>query len=681
ASLGAAPVVPQDVSSDFTSAVDLWSQGRKQESLDAMRRLLASDPSAEDVYEVYLATDADVLTSFMAEGEEFTKVARRFLERASLGRKSIENDEDRIQGLVSTFMNSDDATEQMRTAASIRSAHGEYAAPRFINFLGDSTDPDRVSKAIRGLIGIGPRSVMPLLAALESDNATMRQNAALALGTIGDPRAGATLLAVAQADDVDIVRTAAAGAAERCGASGDAVALLIQQGDDYHHRRANVLRDYDYSDVVWAMGDEGLMSMPVPRSIYNNEVAKNAYYTALRLDAGSMDAQAGIARESVDIQAKLAALESAGQDVADLQEKAQAGMLAVLSAGPAALDRALSWSVAAGDSATGSRIAQQLGDLASEPMASLNAALVGGGASMAGEAAVALAHIAVRTQTAASGDIVGALGTAAGRRVVKVAVVIDGDAQRADALISALDGQDVLGQHAGSGIQGLVMLGQLAGVDAILVGDDLADLTTDAVISQIRQNPAFENTPTFLLTANEDLAEAYGDRIQGAFAGADGIDALSGVFEAKLDDSRARADALAGRAAGALAALASSGRTDVSSAMSGLMQAIDGRSEAVAVPALNALSSIGGASAVEGILGVLSGGDSDAVRVAAADALGAIGSRVSLGDGARSAISELLGSDAGLDVRSAAARALGRMKLDAGARAGVLNAVRVRVGQ
>ncbi|MFT5735297.1 MAG: hypothetical protein ACI8WY_003984, partial [Planctomycetota bacterium] len=134
-SFGAASfaALPQDAAGDYSSAIEMWSQGRKQESLDAMRRLLASDPSPEDVYQVYLSADVDVLTLFMAEGDEYTQVARRLLERASLGRKAIENDEDRIKEMVADYLGSDDATDRMRKMAELRSAHGEYAAPRFIN--------------------------------------------------------------------------------------------------------------------------------------------------------------------------------------------------------------------------------------------------------------------------------------------------------------------------------------------------------------------------------------------------------------------------------------------------------------------------------------------------------------------------------------------------------------------
>ena len=123
-------------------------------------------------------------------------------------------------------------------------------------------------------------------------------------------------------------------------------------------------------------------------------------------------------------------------------------MLAVESAGLGVWDRALQMSVASGDAATGARLAAVIGAIAGQPTAGLNAAMSGGGLSMQGEAAVALAHIAVRSQTSAGGNVV-EFGRAAGRRVVKVAVIIDGDAQRAAGLTEALAAQNVLGQHAG----------------------------------------------------------------------------------------------------------------------------------------------------------------------------------------------------------------------------------------
>ena len=676
-----ATAFPLDVSSDFDAAIDLWSRGRKQDALDAMRQMLASDPDPAEVYQVYLAADSDTLADFMAEGDQFTQTAMRFLERASLGRAALQNDESSIRSLVREYFGATTTADRMAAMSSIEAQHGEYAVPSFVNVMGDDSDPERVTDAMLAVQTMGPAAVQPLLAALASENDFQRRNVVLALGNIGDPRAGAALLMHASADASETIRAAAAAGAERCGAAGDASALFLQLGDDYHHRRANVLRDIDYSDVVWTWGDGTLEANESPRAIYNNVLAKGAYYHALALAPDSEDAVAGIARESVDIQAKLAALDAAGEDVGAHLDAANEGMLAVMSAGAGALDRALNMSVASGDSATGSRIAEVLGRISSAPTDGLNAALIGGGASMSGEAAVALARIAARGNTSVSGDVVSALGTAVGRRVVKMAVIIDGDAQRAADLIGALDGQGVLAQHAGSGAQGLVMLGQLGGIDAVLVGDDLPDITTDAVVARIRQNPAFQSTPTFLLTADEDLADAYGDRIQGSFAGADGIDALSDVFEARLDANRARADALAQRSAEALRMLAWRGTSDLSGAVPGLAAATDGRRDGISVPALRTIGMIGDASHVDVVLAALGNGDaSDASRIAAADAMGSIGGRIELAAAASSAMREVLDSDASLELRAAVAAALGRMNLGADSRAGVLESVRSRVG-
>ena len=679
--VASATAFPLDVSSDFDAAIDLWSRGRKQEALDAMRQMLASDPDPAEVYQVYLAADSDTLADFMAEGDEFTRTAMRFLERASLGRAELQNDESSIRSLVREYLGASTTAERLAALARIESQHGEYAVPSFVNVMGDDSDPERVTNAMLAVQTMGPAAVQPLLAALGSDNDFQRRNVVLALGNIADPRAGAALLMHATADSSETIRAAAAAGAERCGATGDASALFVQLGDDYHHRRANVLRDIDYSDVVWTWGDGALEANESPRAIYNNVLAKGAYYHALALAPDSQDAVAGIARESVDIQAKLAGLEAAGEDVAAHLEAANEGMLAVMSAGAGALDRALSMSVASGDSATGSRIAEVLGRITNTPTDGLNAALVGGGASMSGEAAVALARIAARGNTSVSGDVVAALGAATGRRVMKTAVIIDGDAQRAADLVAALDGQGVLAQHAGTGAQGLVMIGQLAGLDAVLVGDSLPDITTDAVVARIGQNPAFQNTSTYLLTSDEDLASAYGDRVQGSLAGADGIDALSDVFEARLDENRARADALAQRAAEALRMLAWRGTSDLSSAVPGLAAATQGRRDGIAVPALHTIGMIGDASHVDVVLAALGNGDaSDESRIAAAEAMGAIGGRIDLAAAVASAMREVLDSDASLELRSAVAASIGRMNLGAESRAGVLESVRARVG-
>ena len=205
-----ATAFPLDVSSDFDAAIDLWSRGRKQEALDAMRQMLASDPDPAEVYQVYLAADSDTLADFMAEGDQFTQTAMRFLERASLGRAALQNDESSIRSLVREYFGATTTADRMAAMASIEAQHGEYAVPSFVNVMGDDSDPERVTDAMLAVQTMGPAAVQPLLAALASENDFQRRNVVLALGNIGDPRAGAALLMHASADASETIRAAAA---------------------------------------------------------------------------------------------------------------------------------------------------------------------------------------------------------------------------------------------------------------------------------------------------------------------------------------------------------------------------------------------------------------------------------------------------------------------------------------
>ena len=105
---------PLDVTDDFQAAIDLWSQGRKQESLDAMRTILAGDPDPEEVYRAYLASDPLAVTAFMAEGDEYTRVAKRFLDRARRGQETLETDADAIKDAVRGYMAAEDAVARLQ---------------------------------------------------------------------------------------------------------------------------------------------------------------------------------------------------------------------------------------------------------------------------------------------------------------------------------------------------------------------------------------------------------------------------------------------------------------------------------------------------------------------------------------------------------------------------------------
>ncbi|MEZ6014179.1 MAG: HEAT repeat domain-containing protein [Planctomycetota bacterium] len=673
-------VAQDDVKELFDQARGLLERGEKQDALRAFQRVLAADPSHEQAFELFMSTEREVVLQLLVEGGDFELVAKRFLERARAGQRELQRDESAIAEAVAAFFAADDAVERRTALNTIRANHGEYAVPALSAPLGDESAGDERVFAMAALSQLGSGAVLPLIEALTSDNAFMRRNAATVLGMTGDPRAGAMLLHLASTDSDLLVQAEALKAAGKCGASGrTAVDLFLLHGDLYHRRDMSVLRDIDYSDVVWSMEGGELVSKDVPRSIYNNELAKRAYYRALAARPDSLDALAGIARESVDIHAKLEALAAAGEDVEALLAQAGEGSLAVAAAGTDALDRALTWSVQSDDTATGGRIARVIAQVAARPTSGLQAALRSGSAGLAGEAAVALAHIAAAGNAGVDAEVVAALGEAAGREVVRIAFVVDGDLDRASAVVKALTDRGVLAQHIASGALGVATISQLPGVDVVLVGDRLPDITSDAVIKALQENGSFGATPIFFMSADEELASAYGDRVAGSITDVADLSALDEVFDANLEGDRAQADELSANAAGALAAIARGGRSDLGGALASLAAA-SGRRDGVAIPAMHALGQAGGAAQAGALLAVATDGDrSDEARIAAADAIGAIAARAPLGGDVADALRGMLNGDASLAVRTAAARAVGRLGLGASDRAGIVESVRVSV--
>ena len=126
-----------------------------------------------------------------------------------------------------------------------------------------------------------------------------------------------------------------------------------------------------------------------------------------------------------------------------------------------------------------------LGDLAARPTSGLDAALDSVDGGVRGEAGVALGTVAWRSGQSAHAGVVDALASAAGREVVRVAAVIDGNAQRAGDIVATLTNAGVLVNHRGGGASGLSMLHRIPGVDVILIGDCLADMTFDQLLDNI----------------------------------------------------------------------------------------------------------------------------------------------------------------------------------------------------
>ena len=387
-----------------------------------------------------------------------------------------------------------------------------------------------------------------------------------------------------------------------------------------------------------------------------------------QLPPDSLDAQAGLVRSCVTETAKLDSLEMTG--AVDSMEnadgiRAHVANLSVQAASmsTAALDRALSWAVSQDDTTAAIALCQRLGAVASSSTPGLRAAFGSADGAVSTEAAVALGNMAVRTGQAADG-VVARLGEAAGRDILRIAAVIDSDQGRANSVSSSLMEAGMLVNTWDKGTTAIATLRRVPGVDVILISDELSDLTTNQVLSEVRNDVRFTSTPVFILASDAEAAgEMYGDSVTGTMSGAD-VAAITSALGADESADRKAADALSKRAAATLANLSLSGRTNMGAAVEQLAGTLAHRPDEVTLPAMIALGASGGSDAVGALVAVI-GDDSrsDAARAAAGQAISDILARSGGGSdaGVASTLAGVMSSGASVEVRTAAAAALGRM--------------------
>jgi len=663
-----------EVSDTFNQGVELWLRGKEAEALQLFKKVLALSPSQESAYALWRETDYAVWRELLTSGGEAELVAKRLIDLARLERKARANDEAAIQKLVAEAVSNDDPLARNQAVRLLSSEHGEYAVPYLLGFLGSSmSDKDKTDRAIRGLTQMSTDVVPALCAALASEDAVQRRHVCYTLGTIADPRAAGFLALHAASDPDGSVQAAAKDALQRASFGSDAHQSFLAAGAAYHERR---MRDTDYSEVVWAWSGGRLVAKPIPRAVYADEMAKACYNHALTADPASVDALAGLARSYVVQSAKLTMMEQAGQDLGAWKGMIDEGRLAVNAAGVAALDRALGWAVQQGDGAAGAALCRVMSKLCLEPTAGLSSALGSSDGAMRSEAAVALATIGARRGEAPTGAIVDLLGEAVGREVARLAVVIDADVARGQALQASLEKLGMFVTHYDSGAKALVLIRRSPGLDLVLAADKQKDITLAEILDELKGDERLAAVPVLCISANaEEATGTYGERIAGTVTSAEDLKAVQDALSAGVRGDRALADDLAARAATVLAHIGHGRQVDLSSTVVPLQSAIVNRPDAVATPALHALASIGDAAQVASILAVVADeARSEGVRVAGTDALSGILGRNGAAVGAEGAatLQAVASSGAPLSVRDGAASALGRIQMDPAQRLALL---------
>ncbi len=521
---------------------------------------------------------------------------------------------------------------QQDAVAALAQEHGPFAVNGLLRWIGSRADVDSRVLAVYAVRRLGPQATLPLLAGLHSEDAMVRRNICLALAEMGDGRARAGLLAVAEHDKDELAATQAQKALEALGGApvGDACGALAAFAVDACSGWSD-----DVLEVFFWNGKE-IAHRPVSAALYGPAYAKLFAEDALRLDSASTAAHQALVAAYQAMQQAIAAAEEGSADwEAELPKVAD-----LLALGGAAAEGAPEESTYEAEPCSGAE------DLIDSPDKRLRY-----------KAALALAG------TDHSENVVTTLASALSESAVRQILVVDADRDELNGLVALLTGRDSFAIGATTGAQGLVRAKAQPVKDAIIVRSSLEDVPADQFVDSLSRDVRTKEVPVIVVAEESEVERVQGelgDKVLTVVPAPITLPviqpALDAAFEkAALNDERMEAEQFARKAAEALAGLDGAVLAPAVSALVGAL----GRADEIQIPVLKALAKVGPAEAQGKVASLFAdSAASPEARVAAAQALAGVLERHAAAPVTMSALlAALAGEDAAL--RSAAARVLG----------------------
>jgi len=680
----------EDARQLFQEGVRLIYQNKDAEALQKFMESIKADPTRDDAYEIWKATDTRMWEYLMGKGGEFEKIARRMQMLASLERKAKVRDQSAIRPLVEAAL-SDDRDQRRGAVLELMTKYGEFAVPDFIPALADNDNWQKQIYAVFALEQIGRRATLPLIRVLSTKNKTLRQNVALALRHIRDRRALPALKLLSESDKDAGVREIATRAVAEIGGSSvpSAVELYLQYSKRYLNGDTSLLLPDDLSQVVWSFDGEKLIARDVPPEIFPLELAKDAAYGALGINPESEAGVVALARTYIAEKAVVDAIVAHNPD-ADLKGVKPAVdemAITVLACGPAALRAAVEANIQAGMAPAAVTAINALADV-EDPQnltgSPLVACLANSDKRIAYACALKLSSMDPNIGEEVRGQIVSVLSRAVLEQAVRIVKYIGKDTKVATSATSSAKGVWV--DATASGRVAVADLRQFRNADVVVVDENVSGLLVPDIVDAIKHTNGLENTKIVVVAASKESAEkgwtGVDAVIQGPLTAIALQNKVAEVLEgSSLDAGRARAEKIAVHAAESLARLDTQTYA-VANASASLAKACQRKGD-IAIYSLQALGRAGTFETAADVAKVLQANlDNEAVAVAAADALGKLMARAGQAPEAFTSALMVIVQNKGnsAKVRAAAAAALGRAKLGTAARAANLDKLRVNAG-
>jgi HEAT repeat protein len=652
--------------------------GKPDEAKAKLREILAADPSNEEALRLYQSVSQDEWYMMITEVDaDIRQAAEALLARAKAERREFSRDAAQIQSLVEAATARDAGHGAQQSAINkLLAEHGEFAVPALARKLADADDEVGQIHAVYVLTQLERFAVLPLIELLKSSDELLVQNAAAALAHIGDLRA-APAMAYLATDNRLSVSSIAKGFLQKKGVQGNGVDLLLAQAQKYLNGEVPA---GGFSDVVWSLRDGRLVATDVPALIYPFELAKSCAADAVAIApqddrAVGMLAQANLAQVSV-IEAsdnpavqglldvvpalKMAAEAAGTKNVIDIIDaQGQAGLAVILDAAFGKLKE--------GDA---------LDELSQD---ALIKALDSGDKRIAYAAAAALVRTHEGKDVPACDKVVKVLAEAVTEEAIRTVHVISPDAASRNAVVAAGSVRGIAAGISETALRGMQEILLDASIDVVVLNDILPDRAPADIIGNMKRDSRMAKIK--VLVAAKDIEAAtgrFGESVDGVLqaplTGEALVAEVNRVLEGVVDPDGDRAEQFAARASSALLALAA-GNGNIAGAIANLERQLD-RGDGVAVPAANTLGIAGSQAQLDALIGAARKAGEN-VQVAALGAIGRILGRMEACP--KEAYDTLLAAVLGegsIELRAAAAAALGRARLDPARRAEVQQKLR-----
>lgn len=498
-------------------AVRHYENNDLDKAVAKFNQFLLSNPSDVEALKMREMAGKDAMIQMLMQGGEISRIARAILLYAEKAPIRKETDAQTIKKYVEMAATGN-LYQRHEAIALIESQVGELAIPEMLPYITKKDSPQ--INIILAVKRMGATAVVPLLEALNTTDSYLKQQVAMLLGHLGDPRALPDLKRIVEnAKEKDEVKRYAELSIQSI-AKKPSIALSPSKELYYQKALAYYKDEPTYKPVLafnylyWRWQNEKLVYREVPAFAYSKIMAEHACYNALAIDSSISKTWALLARVYNALYTEIATVENAskqkGLELSEeelakfMKEKpyAEKGRQLVAAAGLNVLYEALQAALQENHPEVTVKIIEDIGATArgkEEIPAALFTALRSTDKRISYAAAEALVKINPARPFRESSQVIQVLQEALGEWDTRSVLVIDDNDSVRNTMVEFVRRMKMIALSAANGLEGLQRAKSFPPKDLIVVNIDLKDIATAYLVNSLREDFYTRDTPVLLL--------------------------------------------------------------------------------------------------------------------------------------------------------------------------------------